>query len=224
MIKAILLDWGKTFSGGHKDVEKELDEILSSYKLTWQELYPCWKNFYYLRSRGRIKNDEEMFVQIKRVMQQEIPAQEIKKILISSYLVPQKNIEVVERLKKDYKIGLLSNHIEEWLREFMVERQIEKIFDSIIISSTVGITKPDAEVYFMALESLAVKPEETVFVSDELSDDLVASKGCGIKTIWYLPECHTPKKKRELEISKLFQPDIIINDLSEIEKAVKDLD
>jgi len=223
MIKAILLDWGKTFSPGYKNVEKELDQLLAPCNLSWSDLYPCWKNFYYLRARGRIKNDKEMFSQIRQIMQKDIPAQEIKKTLIDSYLVPQENIDVISRLKSSYKIVLISNHIEEWLRESLEKYRLNKLFDYILISSAVGIKKPDAEIYFIALSSLALRPEETVFVSDELSDDLVSAKGCGIKTIWYLPDQDSPKKQREIEISKLFKPDVIIKDFSEIEKIVKEL-
>src|SRR3989339_232180 len=220
MIKAILLDWGKTFSPGYKNVEKELDQILIPCGLKWSELYPCWKNFYYLRTRGRLKNDEEMFSQIRQIMGKDIPAEKIKNVLIDSYLVPQENIEVIKRLRNNYKICLISNHIEEWLREFLEKYELDKLFDSIILPSAVGIKKPNAEAYFMALSSLSLKPAETIFVSDELTDDLISAKGCGIKTVWYLPDPENPKKQREIEISKIFQPDVIIKEFIEIEKIV----
>jgi len=223
MIKAIFLDWGKTFSPGYRNVEKELDQILAPYDLKWSELYPCWKNFYYLRTRGRLKNDQEMFSQIQQIMQKDIPAQEIKNLLIDSYLVPQENIDVIRHLRGNYKIGLISNHIEEWLREFLKRGGLDKLFDSIIIPTAIGIKKPDAEVYFMALSSLDLKPEEVVFVSDELTDDLVSAKGCGIKTVWYLPNHEDSRKQREIEIAKLFKPDAIIKDFAEIERVVKEL-
>ena len=224
MIKAILLDWGKTFSPSYKNIEKELDQILIPCGLKWLDLYPCWKNFYYLRTRGRLKNDQEMFSQICQLMQKDIPAQEIRNLLIDSYLVPQENIEVIKRLRNNYKIGLISNHIEEWLREFLEKNQLDKLFDSIIIPSSLGIKKPDAEIYFMALSSLDLRPEEAVFVSDELADDLISAKGCGIKTVWYLPDPENPKKQREIEVSKIFQPDVIIKNFTEIEEIVKKLD
>lgn len=223
MIKAILLDWGKTFSPGYKNVEKELDQILASYDLKWSDLYPCWKNYYYLRTRGRIKDDEEMFSQIQRIMQKDIPAQEIKSMLVHSYLVPQENMDVIKRLRNSYKIGLISNHVEEWLREFLEKNELDKLFDSIIIPSSAGIKKPNAEIYFMALSSLSLRPEEAIFVSDELTDDLISAKGCGIKTVWYLPDPENYKKQREIEISKTFQPDVIIKEFIEIEKVVKEL-
>jgi len=224
MVKAILLDWGKTFSSGYKNVENELDQILAPCDLKWSDLYPCWKNFYYLRTRGRLKNDQEMFSQIRQLTQKNIPAEKIKDILIDSYLVPQENVDVIKRLRSDYKISLISNHIEEWLREFLEKNELDSLFDSIILPSVRGIKKPNAEAYFMALNSLGLKPEETVFVSDELTDDLISAKGCGIKTVWYLPDPENPKKQREIEISKIFQPDVIIKNFIEIEKIVKELD
>lgn len=216
MIKAIFFDWGDTLASYKKDLEKEMDRVLASYGLRWKNIFPYWKNFYYLRSKGDIKSDEEMFLQLSRVIQKNIPLKRIRDIRADSFIVPKEKIKIVKKLKKNYKIGILSNGVKGWIEKGLKKYKIKNLFDSIIISSEIGVRKPDAEIYYAALKSLSIKPEETIFVSDELCDDLVAAKGCGIKTIWYLPDPKNKLKIKENKIAKLFPPDIVIKDLKEI--------
>lgn len=44
--------------------------------------------------------------------------------------------------------------------------QFKSLFDEIVISSEVGITKPDKEIYLHTLQKINSKPEESLFVDD----------------------------------------------------------
>ncbi len=65
-----------------------------------------------------------------------------------------------------YRIGLLSNAFGN-LRSYLTEvLKIATLFDHIVISAEVGITKPEAGIYTIALEGLGVLPHEAVFIDD----------------------------------------------------------
>ena len=180
MIKAIFFDWGDTLAVINyrsADISKKLDDILAPYDLNWEKFFPYWKNFSLLRSRGDIKSDEEMFLQLNRVLQKEIPLQKIMEARINNHFVSEENIEVIKKLKEKYKVGVLSNGVKDWVEGVMKRYGVNNLFDSVIISSEVGIRKPDAEIYYIALKSLSLEPEETVFVSDEVCDDLIGAIG-----------------------------------------------
>jgi putative hydrolase of the HAD superfamily len=68
-------------------------------------------------------------------------------------------------LRPQQKVGLISN---AWsgLRAFIKSRGFEDVFDDMIISAEVGLIKPDARIYQLALERLDVEPAEAVFVDD----------------------------------------------------------
>ena len=100
---------------------------------------------------------------------------------------------------------------------------LEDLFDALIVSSKVGTRKPEAEIYYFALKALSVNPEETVFVSDELSEDLIGAKGCGIRTIWLDTEIENEWRRKERKIAKIFQPDATIKNLKEIISIIKTL-
>ena len=204
MLKAIFFDWGSTFVNEFKEVRKEIENLLGPHGLSWESFFPYWGNFYYLRSKGNIKSDEEMFLQLKRVLQKEtLPVEKIRDLIIDSEIIPNENIKIVKELKRNYKVGVISNNIKEWMEKVLVKYKIESLFDSIVISSEVGVGKPDARIFYIALNSLSVKPEETVFISDEIGDDLVGARGCGMKTIW-LDRSSENKWNREKENSPIF--------------------
>lgn len=49
-------------------------------------------------------------------------------------------------------------------------------FDSIVISSFLGTSKPDNKMYCTALQELNIKPEEAVFIDDSLKNCMGASE------------------------------------------------
>jgi len=221
-IKTILLDWGHTFTGsGFSDAESEADKLLKPYGLSWNDFYYYYSNLYILRSQGRILTDSEMESQIKKLLGKDIPLIKIIDIIISSHIIPQENIDIVKELKKDYKVGLLSNNVKEWIEKALDNHKISGLFDGVIVSSEVGARKPDARIYLAALKKFSVKPEETVFVADEIGEDLVGAKGCGLKTVWLDSGVENQWKQSEREISEWFRPDATIKELKDVIQAIK---
>ena len=223
MIKAVFFDWGNTLTIiSFRDVKEKINNLLKPYNLTWGDLQLKWASLYEIRVSGYIKSDEEMSVWLEKITGKEnLPLKEILKVVIDSTVFPQENIEIIKKLKEKYKVGLLTNNIREWLEPALKRYKIENLFDAIITSSEVGAKKPDAKIYYAALKSLSVKPEETVFVSDELSEDLIAAKGCGIKTIWLDTGGDDEGSKKEREMAKLFKPDAIIKNLQEVVSLIE---
>lgn len=74
-------------------------------------------------------------------------------------------INFLRSLRPKYRIGLLSNAWSD-MRAYLISQRIEDVFDQLIISAEVGIMKPDAPIYQLALEKLGVAPAEAVFVDD----------------------------------------------------------
>jgi HAD superfamily hydrolase (TIGR01509 family) len=223
MIKAIFFDWGYTFVSSFKDREKKINKVLKPFGLDWQKFHLIWRQFYILRSAGRIKTDKDFENYIKRVSQKEIPVKKIIEIMIESQVVLKDDVELVKNLKKKYKVGILSNYVEGWLRKVLKNYGIENLFDILIISSTIGERKPNALIYYEALKRLSVRPEETVFIADEISEDLVAASGLGIKTIWLNANHKSPWNKNDKKTSKIYKPDAIIKNLKEVISVIKTL-
>jgi putative hydrolase of the HAD superfamily len=73
----------------------------------------------------------------------------------------------IEGLKKSgLKIGLLSNASSEYLLPTLKKAHIEHLFDHIVVSSDVGVSKPHPEIYKRLLGELGAEPYEAIFIDD----------------------------------------------------------
>lgn len=224
MIKAVFFDLGHTLTK-EVDVRKKIEALLKNYNLSWKRFYPHWKNFYFLRSIGKIANDKEMFLLLEKVLKRKgVPFQEIRDVIIfESHIIPDENIKIIKEIKKEYKVGLITNFVHEWIKKVFQVEKIDGLFDVVIVSSKIGVRKPTAEIFYTALKSFSIKPNEAVFVSDNLCGDLIYAKGCGIKTIWLDKGIKNRWKKKEREIARLFQPDATVKNLREVIGVAKEI-
>lgn len=102
----------------------------------------------------------------------------------SSDLVNHELVDYIRTLRPKYKVGLLSNAWDD-LRQVMQERfGFDGLFDELIISAEVGLAKPDARIFHLAVERLGVQPDEAVFVDDVLAN-VEAARGVGLNAIHY---------------------------------------
>nr|WP_255813712.1 HAD-IA family hydrolase [Acidaminobacter sp. JC074] len=81
---------------------------------------------------------------------------------------------------KSYKMAVVS---DAWpsLRDVFMHADYTKYFDSMVISSEIGVCKPSSMMYQQALTDLNLKPDEVIFVDDRPKNCLGAEK-LGIKS------------------------------------------
>ncbi len=91
---------------------------------------------------------------------------------------------LVKKIKKaGYKVPLLSNV----LRKMAIYNRIKgryRLFRPLFLSYEIGTRKPFPTIFKHALKKLKVKPEECLFIDDQISY-LEGAKSLGIKTILF---------------------------------------
>lgn len=87
--------------------------------------------------------------------------------------------ELLESLKSEYRLALLSNSNELHWPRLMEEFGLAKYFDHIFASHHMNMAKPDLEIFEAVIEELNVKPNEILFFDDNLNN-VEASKKVGI--------------------------------------------
>lgn len=93
-------------------------------------------------------------------------------------------VDYLRSLRERYKTALLSNAWDD-LRHVLEEKwKIADAFDVIIISSEVGLVKPDGRIYELALERLGVAPAEAVFV-DDFEHNVEAARSLGLHAVHF---------------------------------------
>lgn len=82
------------------------------------------------------------------------------------------------------KTGMISNVGAGFLERMFLERPASDYFDTIILSSEVGLVKPDRRIYELAANNLGVSTEECIFV-DDLETNVTGAKAAGMQALRY---------------------------------------
>lgn len=90
----------------------------------------------------------------------------------------------ISELKQSYKIGMISNISSDWITEELLTAEDQALFDDMVFSHKVGLTKPDPRIFELACERLDVLPEEAVMVDDR-AGYITAAQDCGLTGILY---------------------------------------
>lgn len=85
-------------------------------------------------------------------------------------------IDLIRTRKQSYKIGLCSNAWSSFIRPILEFNDLTELFDSIVISSELHVTKPDARIYKEILSALESSASEAVFIDDNPSNVQGAEK------------------------------------------------
>ena len=73
---------------------------------------------------------------------------------------------IVERLRGEYKIGMLSNIGKEWIDSFFSKHELHDLFDEVVLSGEEGIVKPNPAIFELAATRLGLQPAECVMIDD----------------------------------------------------------
>lgn len=92
-------------------------------------------------------------------------------------------LEYLRSLRPRFITGLISNAWSD-MREYLVRAKVSDAFDHLTISAEVGVAKPEARIYQLALEQAQVKAGEAVFVDDVFAN-IEACEQVGMKGILF---------------------------------------
>lgn len=93
-------------------------------------------------------------------------------------------LELIKKLKKNYKLGLLSNQIEDWLEEVIKEKKLNKVFDEIVTSYKSKIAKPDISIFKEIIKKLDTKATECIYI-DDIEENISKAKELGMRPILF---------------------------------------
>jgi putative hydrolase of the HAD superfamily len=83
---------------------------------------------------------------------------------------------------KGYEMGLIANQSED-IMDLLESSSLGRYFKVSVISSLVGLKKPDPRIFQLALRKAAYEAAECVMVGDRLDTDICPANRLGMKTI-----------------------------------------
>nr|UWI50412.1 HAD family hydrolase [Clostridioides difficile] len=144
----------------------------------------------------------------------------------NEYIYQQSQITLIPEMEqvlnfakeRNINIGIITNGPSSHQRMKLKQLNIEKWVDekNIFISSEVGFSKPDVNIFRLAEKFMSLDREKTYYVGDSYKNDVVGAKKAGWKSIWMN---HREHRVKEL----VYKPDFIILDYQEIPLLYKKL-
>jgi len=93
--------------------------------------------------------------------------------------------EALEALKRQgYKLAVVSNGKSPFQEHNLSAMAPNLNFDQVIVSGAVGLRKPEAGIFRLTCERLAVEPAQCVFVGDDPIADIRGAQSVGMLTVF----------------------------------------
>jgi len=184
MIKTILCDLGNVIVFvDHKKIAQGLVKFSNKGE---KYIY----NFF-LNSKARKDFDKgkvtakELFMNFKNNLGLKLNFNQFKKIWCYCFTAPNKDMEkLLHKLKKNYKLILLSNTDVVNFAYSKKKYRILDVFDELILSFRMGYSKPNPLVYLHAIKKAKTLPNKILYI-DDIYNYVETAKSFGIKSIQY---------------------------------------
>jgi FMN phosphatase YigB (HAD superfamily) len=121
---------------------------------------------------------------------------------------------ILELHRRGYILGIIANTITETeIPDYLATDKLTEIFKTVVLSSKVGIRKPNPEIYWEAARRIGVEPAKCVYVGDNPLRDAEGTRlaGYGMFILFYEPA--TLAKEPTTDDVK---PDFTIREMKEL--------
>lgn len=127
---------------------------------------------------------QEFLRELNRLLESDINLAEFNKLWNTSFRENSEMASLLGELKVRHKLSMLSNTNESHYQFIQSSFNVERHFDSRILSYEVGFAKPKAEIYERVFSEAEVKAEDCLFV-DDLKVNTEAAQDLGMQAIQY---------------------------------------
>jgi len=211
MIKAIFFDLDGTLLDREASLKHFTSTQYQRFSSALQGISPdnYISRFIELDCRGHVWKDKVYQSLVSEFSIQKLSWQDLLRDYENQFIhscVPFPHMrDTLDILHRDgYFLGIITNGRGTFQTGTIQGLGIENYFEVILISEVEGVRKPEAEIFYRALQKLGVTAEQSVFVGDDPTTDVLGAKSIGMKAVWF----------RESYWTESVDADAIIEDLS----------
>ena len=167
-IRAVILDYGNVISlPADPEVIRWMAELFGVTENRFRHVYGSFRHDY---DRGSY-SAAEYWKHIAHAAGREVSADEIEELRRCDVAMwGRLNPDILlwaERLRAaGYKTAILSNMHDDMVQHLRSNGEWAKRFDCLILSSAIGMAKPEPDIFKHCLKSLGVAPENAMFIDD----------------------------------------------------------
>lgn len=182
-IKAIFFDFGGVIQ--RTEYQSPRQKLAEKFRMEYEDIDKFVFNSPTAKQAtvGEISESQHWEEIAKRLKVKKDEVSKVENEFFGGDIIDYELLGFIRSLKPQYKIGLISNAWSD-MRGYLTRKKIDDVFDSLTISAEVKIAKPDKRIYQMALDSLGVKAEESIFV-DDVDVNIEACEKLGMRGILF---------------------------------------
>jgi len=112
------------------------------------------------------------------------PAKRLEEEFWAYARIDENVVNLIESLGHTHRVALLTNAIVPITREIFARHNLERLFETILVSSEEGMAKPDPAFYTLLLDRMGARPEDAVMIDDN-PDNIAGAKAAGMQGILF---------------------------------------
>ncbi len=180
MIRAVIFDFNGVIS---EDMNQTMPALAGALGISMDPkvMRTVWYPLYVEASLGRIA-PEEFWIQLRQRLApgSQPTGREEAQWLSGIGLREPDLLPTLAELKRRHTLGLLSNHVGRWARALLDRWGLTPCFSAVLISSDMGLRKPDLATYQRICQLIGVAPHQALYLADE-EEDLRAAQRVGMR-------------------------------------------
>jgi len=91
------------------------------------------------------------------------------------------------------RVALLTNALVPYVREILKRHDLERLFETILVSSEEHLAKPDPAFFLRLLQRMGVRPGDALMIDDN-PENVAVAKGLGMQGIVFVSAEQLVKK------------------------------
>lgn len=94
-------------------------------------------------------------------------------------------IELLEYLKPNYRLHIITNGFEEVQKHKLIKSKIDHYFNTVTNSEMVGVKKPNPKIFHFALNLAGATKENSIMIGDNYEADILGALNIGLDAICF---------------------------------------
>lgn len=197
-IKWLFFDVGSTLMDEHISYEHRFKDIANLANIEYEKIYSTAISLYKQNKKGDLEIAKKLGIDLPYWHDED-------------EVLYENTDKCLKLLNDKYKIGIIANQ-ELGTKNRLEKHGILQYIDLVIASAEEGVSKPDKQIFKIALERSECESNQAVMIGDRIDNDIVPAKLLGMHTIW-IKQGFGQYWNITSEEEK---PDYVINDISEI--------
>ncbi len=186
IVKAIIFDYGGVISKDQdSNTVDEIAELLDLETNIFKNSYRYFRPDYDSNKISATQYWIKILVRNKKTISEDIINQLITLDVKSWAQINRDTLDYIYKLNKcNVKIAIISNMTLETLEYVNKHFKWLKMFESLIFSCDLKVSKPQSEIYNKCLVALNLSPHKCLFVDDSL-ENIRGAKKIGLNTLLF---------------------------------------